>query len=747
VSSRVGRAVALLAAAVLVAAACSPSSATPRASTSEQIDASDSLPAPTAAPTPEPQVKTSDELIASALASGSITYDQSILYRAQSIFDYADLPAEYAGPIADVDAAGPLLREIDANESKLSADTLAQLAPYRVRPSDPTSVFSKPTTARSSNGALADARPLAADATALWVSKPAAGGKARVWVRSSGDAAAALDAHVADVEKVWNAYPGIFTYPKADQPNVPSAVVNPDGAIDFYFASFTDLDPRRTDCQANPGKPYCTFGKANAAGFAHWAGPYSGSTSSAYLVVDGAARGDSLLDTLAHELAHAAQFAYDYSESSWLMESTATWVGYKVIKKLGGDAADTYRWLDQFFGSLDQTLSRTTNYNAYAAWLYFLYASMERGNGVVTDVWQEAAASGVQSEKAVDQVMPFDQYFAGFAVRNWNMDSVDPKYKKADDTFPGGLAPKPKADVKALGGGKESKLGVTLPALAAAYYSYSFADSTRDVTFENTLAGVDGAHVWAIPQIGGEWKAPQDWTASTRTKFCRNIADQDLTQLIVVVSNASMTDKLTSASDDPSIKTGTQGCSGWTGTMTGSEWWGPSGNHGTATSTFTGLWMADDGGDAVCPQGSTDCTLFRASGSIAWTRDSHYDGKCDANVSGTLPATDPYGDQQVFYLRQVDENHLEYFGNGYFAGPASGCINHVTTSVYPPAFFEIYEGASGDQPPDGTGGTCAFTTWQIDPKADAISGSCYAYKNDYTWLEFEWSLTRVDGAK
>ena len=77
---------------------------------------------------------------------------------------------------------------------------------------------------------------------------------------------------------------------------------------------------------------------------------------------------------------------------------------------------------------------------------------------------------------------------------------------------------------------------------------------------------------------------------------------------------------------------------------------------------------------------------------------------------------------------------------------ASGCSNGVTGSLYHPDFFLIYSGSCSDKPADSTGDTCAYTTWQIDAKADTIAGSCYAYKNDKTWLKFEWSLTRIGPA-
>jgi hypothetical protein len=125
---------------------------------------------------------TSEELIADALASNSITLEQSLLYRALALYNSPDLPQQFRSPIPDMHAAGELMREIDASESQLSAATLAQLAPYRVRPNDPASIFNR-SVARTGPpvGRLALVAPalvLAAPVAAapVWKSKPAAGG-------------------------------------------------------------------------------------------------------------------------------------------------------------------------------------------------------------------------------------------------------------------------------------------------------------------------------------------------------------------------------------------------------------------------------------------------------------------------------------------------------------------------------------------------------------------------------------------
>jgi hypothetical protein len=733
---RSGRLAALLVAGMLVAS-CSPSPS-PSGSTSESPSITAAASAPPAA------IPTSEELIAAALTSGAITYEQSLLYRALALFDSPGLPKEFHSAIPNMDAAGDLFGEIDAKESTLSAGLLTQLAPYRARPADPISIFNVPPKLAGVNAVLL------ADTVTTWKSLPAAGGAARVWVKDSADAQTQLTQHAADVTTVWAQYPGIFTYPMPDTPEVPSAAVNPDGAIDFYFVNASDLDPRRTECVATPSLAWCVRG--TNAGFAQRAAPYPGNKSSAYLVVDAAASGDDLIDTIAHELAHASQFAYDQTEASWLKESTATWVAYKVVKKLGLTPGYSYRRLASFFAGLDKPLPRLDDLNAYGSWLYFLFASMEAGDGVVTDIWKEAAAEGVQGPMAVDKVFPFDKHFADFSVRNWNKDPVAPQYKSADSTFPSGYQPQTRNKVKTLDGGKEDALDVNLPPLASAYYEYVFPASTRVVTFENTLANIPNAHVWAMKNVNENWIRPEDWTTQAKPTFCRDNPQEDLAQIILVVSNTSLTNPL-KVSQPPRVVAGATGCSGWSGTMKATESWAVTYGHGTATSTFAGLWKADAAGDAECPgPGATfdpSCVLFRPTGSISWTWDSHLTetGRtCDSTKAGTLDAGhELHPDMQVFYTRAVDTGHLQFYGRGSFILPAQDCYDPTSAGADPPMFFDLSKRSSSGTPAGG-GNTCYATTWQIDTKGDTITGSCFEWNNSSTSLKFEWTLKRVGAA-
>lgn len=489
--------------------------------------------APTAAPVDLPP--TSEELIGAALESGSITYELSLLYRALALFDSPGLPEGFRSPVADLDAATELLVEVDAHEAELGADVLAQLAPYRVRPADPTSIFSTtaPVTASLAGHQLTASGP-------VWIHKPAAAGAAQVWVEATTGAERRLDKHAEDVTKVWYAMQDVFTYPDPDQTNLPSAAVNADAAVDFYWVELSDLDPRRAECSANPDIEHCVFSSYSAAGFARAAEPRRVNASSAYIVLDAGLDGDTALFALAHELAHASQFHYDNAESTWLHEATANWVAYRVFQKLDLPPEPAYRWLEKLFDRLDVPITAEDD-RGYRAWLYFQFAAMEEGDGVIKRIWEDAGRQGVQGEESVDAVFPFATHFADFALRNWNQEPVPRRYKDAPDrTFPS-LKPWMEVYEQVLHAGAKTSVDTALPQLASAYYSYTVDPDVRKLTFDNRLMGLPGAHVWAIVSIGQPGSGSdfvEDWGAVSKRIFC--IPRENVTKIVLVVSNSQM---------------------------------------------------------------------------------------------------------------------------------------------------------------------------------------------------------------
>src|SRR4030095_3483451 len=100
--------------------------------------------------------------------------------------------------------------------------------------------------------------------------------------------------------------------------------------------------------------------------------------------------------------------------------------------------------------------------------------------------------------------------------------------------------------------------------LATNYYPFVFPTSIRRVTFQNFYNDLPDAHVWAIQKIG-TWRDPEDWSQQLQKVFCRDIADQDVEELILIVTNTNLKDALPDH-PKPRVLSESNGCpylAGW----------------------------------------------------------------------------------------------------------------------------------------------------------------------------------------
>jgi len=217
-------------------------------------------------------------------------------------------------------------------------------------------------------------------------------------VASTSDAPAATDANANGVpdwidtlaavtEQTWAVVVNAYGY-RAPKSDATSPNPGPDGRIDLYVADIGD----------DGLYGYCTTDDPNAfdPSYRYW-------DVSAYCVVDndypvaqfpfGASGVEALQATVAHELFHAVQFAYDAAEDAWFMEGSATWIEDEVF-----DAVDDN--LQYLFTSqlrrpqvpLDH--SDTSTGYVYGAWIWFRFLSESFGDPtVIRESWELADGS------------------------------------------------------------------------------------------------------------------------------------------------------------------------------------------------------------------------------------------------------------------------------------------------------------------------------------------------------------------
>jgi hypothetical protein len=493
------------------------------------------------------------------------------------------------------------------------------------------------------------------------------------------------------------------------------------------------------------------------------AAPRRANASSAYFVVDGAGSGDEALFQLAHEITHGGEFHYDSGEATWFFEATANWVAYRVFQKLGLVPSPAYQWLrgtsraTGFFDRLDQPLDTERGFDAYGAWLYFQFARMQRGDAVVASMWQAARGIGAQGVTAIDSVLPFKDNFAEFALRNWNKEPVPTRYRSApDSTFPN-IQPKLAAD-ETVHPAETYAVTVQLPTLASTYHSYVIDPKTRRIEFENPLAGRPGFHLWAIRNVKETWQEPEDWTNTGSKKFCRDVAIEDVGQIILIASNDSLTQRF-DPGEAPTIKGSASGCGDWRGTMSATHTWSTRNGSGSATSTFDGVWTeAEDKLIEPCQAeylGKDACVVYIPDGTVTWTWHAKKTGPnpdeaCEQTTGGAVPIGGPvppgtvfHQDTQMLVLEPVQPDGFKYWGLGTFKTPDATCWAAVeSNTMHPPEFFELAEASSTSNPPSA-GNTCYSNNWEIDPLGDSMVGACVGYDYGYDSITYEWQLTRI----
>ena len=348
-----------------------------------------------------------------ALAGGALTDAEYALQRARSIFDRAAVRARFGtvAPARELDAT-LVLRDLVVRYNELGPAERRQAAVILSRPDDDTNP--------NEDGGHYDPAVVSSD---NYVNR-CTGDFCVNWVTVSSDAASPsfVDSVFASMETVWAAEIDRLGYrePKSDATSTATNPLNANGLIDIYVK---DLP--------NGLYGYCTTDDPTA--------PDPTATNfdvSAYCVVDndyrpgqygGAANGVAALQvTTAHEFFHAVQFAYNYFQDSWLLESTATWVEDEVFD----DVNDNYQYLlASALTDPHVPLDMTTfdgDYEGfkYGGWLFFRYVSETHNPSVVRRMIEISGEPDLlQSIYAVDRALrqggsSFGIAFTGFGAAN-----------------------------------------------------------------------------------------------------------------------------------------------------------------------------------------------------------------------------------------------------------------------------------------------------------------------------------------
>jgi hypothetical protein len=523
----------------------------------------------------EPAPTTAQVLISDALASNTIDYGTSLLYRAYALFGDPRLPEAYFGS----GSAGEdrlFFGEVRAFWDDLPEETQHALTPFVARPNDTRSLFYKPGGTAATPGAAAapDAQPAFANGNCQddWIAKDSDDHPFKVWMHCDGNYEEDLDSAIEMIEVFWEKETTLMGPPILD---AGTEAQGGDDRIDFYFVDGeNDRTPR-------PGVIGITeFAMAYASSDL----PVVGYGSSAFVVGRRATIGEPYLAlTLAHEFLHVLQYAHNWQiafgfkgtpyssdfdvltfAEQWFVEASADWMKSYIYRDIyDAQILQTYLWyrFTSFFQGADVPLTWTTRQESeaflhiYAASVYFLFMEQELGPEAIAEFWDSVGPVAVDDFDTptliLNEILPFDEHFRDFTVRNLNLkldgDPIDPLYESVDSSFPTNTAPplnfkkgqngrlKPQADPFVYED--------TIPNLSAHYFYFTPSSTAEEITLDfSGLLPNDSVDIDLIVQIdGGDWERRQ-YDPSEPINFCRANAEDNVTAFYAVVTNHAMFD-------------------------------------------------------------------------------------------------------------------------------------------------------------------------------------------------------------
>lgn len=125
----------------------------------------------------------------------------------------------------------------------------------------------------------------------------------------------------------------------------------------------------------------------------------AGRTASGFCVLDndyspaqfptGVSPVDNLRVTAAHEFFHVVQYAYDYAEDPWMMESTATWMEERVADDVN-DSRQYLPYSQLYAPYIPLDVFSSTYGFQYGNWIFWEHLTRRFGKGFVKATWQRA---------------------------------------------------------------------------------------------------------------------------------------------------------------------------------------------------------------------------------------------------------------------------------------------------------------------------------------------------------------------
>jgi hypothetical protein len=480
------------------------------------------------------------DLIEADDKKGLLDLDTGWTYKLQALFEPEVLPEKYQSLTPLHCGTSPMTEFMNVRE-KLKPETMAKLKPYLVRPTDSESIYAKRVSSMkkslasgnsAGSGLLFAGESQRPDSTGLFCGFPY--GSYKIWVPYSCDFAKII-AQDIDGYKIWESFEGLMgETPPSDAGERDNGG---DGLLDIYFVPPSSWIQSREDPQSY------VMGRCIPT--------QTGKTSPSYIVIDATLESDAtgkfyqpeLEPTIAHEIFHSFQFAFNKDADRWWKEGTATWAENFINSTWDSEHLYDAKAFDPGEHRL-KTLTSEGGTHEYAMYLFPFYLAKVHGDKIVADIWQYCTQASVLD--AVDTALGaggkgFEDAFKKFAYMNWSQWKDDEVEKYPEEVKPEDLH----ENEVTIRLAKEILFdkNIDLPPLAAVYYLFKSENVDKNalphVVFDlKEFKKNDKLSVQAFVEYRNKDPKYEDWTGFEKKEFCLNDDDEDFMNVFLTLANA-----------------------------------------------------------------------------------------------------------------------------------------------------------------------------------------------------------------
>jgi hypothetical protein len=532
--------------------------------------------------------QSSDQLIEAALASGEISEETALVYRVLADFGDERLPAQFRGSLDTAFGSNAAALAITRWDS-FSDENQNLLLPFVVPPFTVGSwTDSRGKSAKNAVPLdIAWCSPINHDQWEGWPIAQTSGGRvyANIWYQKKypGDKAFVeiLKPVIIDAITKYEALLGRKLLP--DRGLTQPGCRGLDESIDIVL-----VDKRSTTI------------------------PFGADKTPSFILLNRAPVVQSVRAELTHELFHAFQYTYDgkdgwgffargIADYHWLMEATAQWAMDYVSGPTPGNAGEEQNALNHYLNRTRFSIDKPPDDNfKYGTYIFFLYLTRTYGNSIIKTLWETVALYADQLE-VVDKVLAekggLEKVWPRFALALVNQGKFD-QLREWDAIT---RAATPDVTEIVSDGGAEAAEEIELrptPAahMSARYFRYTAAapgprwigfvngltfDITKRPVFEAGIAYhsyyfgnshpeiKEATSLYLVPRIGGVWRDAIELTHVPFGQFCRDLPDERVDEMILVVANSHRKFDKVMEKNLPFIFIFSNiGCSEWKGSAT-----------------------------------------------------------------------------------------------------------------------------------------------------------------------------------